>query len=131
MVWLINAKGLIEGTGNPLAPEASVIIKDDIIVYADSSKRIPPLSSPYKVIDLSNDYVLPGLINTHVHLTFSTGSNPRHDLLNESDEELVSRAARNAATLPKSGGTTVRDCGAPGTTTFRLRDVVRRDWRLQ
>ncbi|MBF9235421.1 amidohydrolase family protein [Microvirga alba] len=64
------------------------------------------------VIDLSGSWVLPGLINTHVHLEFSASSQPLADFEAETAEERLLRAAGNAHRLLTSGVTTARDCGS-------------------
>ncbi|MGO4572649.1 amidohydrolase family protein [Microvirga sp. 2TAF3] len=64
------------------------------------------------MIDLTGLWVLPGLINTHVHLEFSASSRPLADFESETAEERLLRAAGNAHRLLTSGVTTARDCGS-------------------
>jgi imidazolonepropionase-like amidohydrolase len=58
-------------------------------------------------IDASGKWVIPGLIDAHVHLLLSMDS-PRDD----SEEQRLLKAARNARRHLLAGITTVRDCGA-------------------
>lgn len=64
------------------------------------------------LLDLSGHWVLPGLINTHVHLDFSAGADPLADFYAETPPERLLRAAGNAHRLLMSGVTTARDCGS-------------------
>ncbi len=63
-------------------------------------------------IDLGNVYLMPGLVNTHVHLEFSASPDPLRDFKRESVSERLSRAVRNARSMLLSGVTTARDCGS-------------------
>ena len=76
--------------------------------------RIPaPEAGPSRTgFDLGDAYLMPGLINTHVHLEFSASPDPLRDFNGEPVSERLSRAIRNARTMLRSGVTTVRDCGS-------------------
>ena len=65
---LLTHVTLIDGSGAPAQADMSIAISDGRIaaVYPDGS-RAPPKSA--HVEDLSGRYVIPGLIDAHVHLT--------------------------------------------------------------
>lgn len=83
---------IIDGTGAAPLPGRSLLIKDGKIAAIKPAGKIKP-SSKTQIIDLEGTYVLPGLIDGHVHLT------PWRDR----DEKLEALLA--------SGVTTVRDMG--------------------
>lgn len=82
----------------------------------DAVEAVSAVPAENKVLDLSGQWVLPGLINTHVHLDFSASADPLADFYSESPAERLLRAAGNAHRLLMSGVTTARDCGSHWTT---------------
>ncbi len=73
--------------------------------------------------------ILPGLIDTHVHLVFSareTNEAIIEQVTRESDEQLLERALANARAALRVGLTTVRDCGGRGRVVQQVRDRIRR-----
>jgi imidazolonepropionase-like amidohydrolase len=69
--------------------------------------------------------ILPGFVDSHVHLTFSAGVFPVRDLQSDTDGRLVLRAAANAREALQAGVTTVRDLGARNRTALEVRDAIR------
>lgn len=65
---LLTHATIIDGTGSPARPDMSLAIEDGRIaaIYPDGSRAIPKTA---RVEDLSGRYVIPGLIDAHVHLT--------------------------------------------------------------
>ncbi|MGD8306111.1 MAG: amidohydrolase family protein [Ignavibacteria bacterium] len=62
---------LIDGNGGTPIPDATVIIKDSLIIYAgSSSSAIIPDSST--IIDAGGKTILPGFFNAHVHYSNNT-----------------------------------------------------------
>jgi imidazolonepropionase-like amidohydrolase len=83
------------------------------------------------LIDLSDHFVLPGLIDCHVHLTGEFGPRHKLDLVEESPAGVALHAARHARVTLEAGFTTVRDLGeigAPGDAIFALRNAVARGY---
>ena len=72
-------------------------------------------------IDLGNVYMMPGLINTHVHLEFSASPDPLREFRGESASVRFARAVRNARLMLLSGVTTLRDCGSSQDLLARFR----------
>jgi imidazolonepropionase-like amidohydrolase len=77
-------------------------------------------------VDVANRSVLPGLIDCHVHLTWSAQASPVATLIaeRESPATLALRAAANAWAALQRGTTTVRDLGSPNEAIFPLRDAI-------
>ncbi|MET3666674.1 amidohydrolase family protein [Caulobacter sp. 1776] len=78
------------------------------------------------VVDLKDSFVLPGLIDSHVHLTHEQNPNGRLQAVTRSsaDEALV--GAGFARKTLMAGFTTVADLGADNKAIFALRDGIKR-----
>ncbi len=79
-----------------------------------------------RVVDLKDSFVLPGLIDSHVHLTHQQSPTSRLDNVTRSsaDEALV--GAGFARKTLMAGFTTVADLGAENQAIFALRDGIKR-----
>lgn len=65
---VLSHAAIIDGTGTPPTRNMTILIEDGRIaaIYPDGSRAAP---SGAKVEELSGRYVIPGLIDAHVHLT--------------------------------------------------------------
>lgn len=79
-----------------------------------------------RIVDLRDEFVLPGLIDSHVHLTSQQNPNARLEsvTLSSADEAMV--GARYARRTLMAGFTTVADLGADNEAIFALRGAVAR-----
>ncbi|WP_351232329.1 amidohydrolase family protein [Streptomyces sp. NPDC002133] len=105
--------------GFSLSGPATVHVSGDRIVRVDRTGALPADGS--EVIDLGRSAcLLPGLIDTHVHLAFDAGPDPVTSLAATSDSNLLAhmRAAARSALL--AGITTVRDLGDRGYLSLAL-----------
>ncbi len=121
---VVHAGTLIAVPGERPRAEASVLIAGDVIVeirdgYADIDGA--------EVVDLKNFHVLPGLIDSHVHLTSELGPTGRLDAVEFSDADFAMKGAHFAKLTLDAGFTTVQDVGARGEDAiFALRDAINR-----
>ncbi|HEV7348250.1 metal-dependent hydrolase family protein [Telluribacter sp.] len=76
-----------------------------------------------KVIDLKNKYVLPGLIDMHVHLESETRRGGSYDRYVQNPPDVAFQAAKYAKITLLAGFTTVRDLGGSGVNVA-LRNAV-------
>lgn len=76
-----------------------------------------------EVIDLGRLTVLPGLIDSHTHLTFDPGGFGYQSLGISVPREALT-GAKNARLTIEAGFTTVRNVGARGYTDIALRDAI-------
>lgn len=66
------------------------------------------------IINLEGKYILPGLIDCHVHLATPPGEDGLKDTLNQDYSTSLLRQPYLAHQILKRGFTTVRDCGGAG-----------------
>ena len=60
---------LIDGTGQSPRPDMDVVVSGERIVRVVPDRELPPdLLTKAKVVDLRGRYLMPGLIDSHVHL---------------------------------------------------------------
>ena len=79
-----------------------------------------------KVVDLKDSFVLPGLIDSHVHLTGQQGPTSRLDEVTQSSADQAMVGAGYARKTLMAGFTTVADLGADNHAIFALRDGIKR-----
>lgn len=77
-------------------------------------------------VDLKDRFVLPGLIDCHVHLTTEFTPDLRLRVVVDTDADTALRGAAFAKKTLEAGFTTVRDLGAANGVSFALRDAINR-----
>lgn len=115
-VQRIVARQLLVGRGDPV-PHATVVIEDGRITYAGPSPNAPDTRGADVI---GCDTVLPGLWDAHVHLIGLPDLNLARTATDRT-EQLVLRAARDAAAALRMGVTTVREVGGLGIHLEKIR----------
>lgn len=124
MPKLIKTKGLVDVEAEAILPRAFVLVEDDKISAVGSQQDLENSESLGEIIDLSSEYLLPGLINSHAHLCLPADGTPLAAFYSETNEIWMLTAARNARQALMSGVTTVRDCGDRDGLVFQLRRAI-------
>lgn len=120
----IHAGRLLDQPGKPVRGATTVIVTDGKIVRVQDGFAAPPAGAT--LIDLSKSFVLPGLIDSHVHLDSDAGGNAALiEGLTSSDASTAFRAAANAKKTLMAGFTTVRNLGDNTGATLALRDAIK------
>jgi imidazolonepropionase-like amidohydrolase len=109
-------------TGRETA-DATVLIVGERIAQVGAGATIA-IPSDARRIDMKGRYLLPGLMNMHVHLGLKLPGAAGAALNNETDTEEVLRMAGNARKSLWSGVTTVRLVGEDHGTDFALRAAI-------
>jgi imidazolonepropionase-like amidohydrolase len=121
---VIHAGRLIDGVSNAPRTNVSILIHDDRIVAVEPGFVAPKGA---EVVDLSQDTVLPGLIDCHDHITSSfDGGNPiaRRVTVTDLDDTFISVGSAKA-TL-EAGFTSIRDVGADPYVIIALKKAVQK-----
>jgi len=108
-------------SGNTLNDQVIVVEGDKIVSVgpASSAKSDPGAET----VNLPNATVLPGLIDSHTHLTFEP-KNLGYESLGISVPREALSGAKNARVTLLAGFTTVRNVGASGYSDIALRDAI-------
>jgi imidazolonepropionase-like amidohydrolase len=123
---LCSADRLFDATGAATILHPVVQIDGDRIDSIQSKSAIPP---GVEHRSFTGCTILPGLIDTHVHLIFSaleTNEEIIEQVGRETEQQLLDRALANARAALFAGVTTVRDCGGKGRITQEVRERIRR-----
>lgn len=119
---LLKNGNLIDGIADGVEENVHVFINEDSIT--EVTKKLPNSTEEYEVIDCTGQYILPGLIDCHVHLVWDGSANPQAIIEHEPDESIILDAYSHAMDTLRLGITTVRDLGAPRGTVMNLRNKI-------
>ncbi len=123
VVTVIHAGKLLDKPGNPPRGPSTLIIRNGKIAELLSGHQPGPAGAT--LIDLKDKFVLPGLIDSHVHLDSDAGGNAALiEAVTDSPARAAYRAAGNAKKTLMAGFTTVRNMGDGTGATLALRDAV-------
>lgn len=121
--YVIYAGTLLDGAGDRPKHEVSIAVHDDRILSVKPGYI--QATNGQTVIDLKAYTVLPGLIDTHVHITsgLPKGDPVAYRLTHKSlDVALASIPSARATLL--AGFTTIRNLGAPAGTDVALKRAI-------
>jgi imidazolonepropionase-like amidohydrolase len=116
---IIHAGRLISDASTAAAGPSTITVVDGKITAISSGLK--PAEQGIKLIDLSTKTVLPGLIDSHVHLSGDPGGDYRNEAVDPNEWGVVV-GAKNARLSALAGFTTVRDMGSAPLVGFVLRD---------
>ena len=114
----LRAAWLFDGTGSALIPDPLVMIDGGTIVAVGSATAAPQGAD---VVDLGGAALLPGLVDTHVHLAFDASADPVGALAGRSGEQAVEAMISAGQAALRGGVTTVRDLGDRDYLSLGLR----------
>ncbi len=119
---LIHAGKLLAVPGEGYVSSKTIVITDDKITAIQDGFTKPTKGDT--VIDLKNAYVMPGLIDSHVHLLSEFSPTARMKILSYSVTDEAFDGAMNANKTLLAGFTTVQDVGGSNDAIFALRDAI-------
>jgi imidazolonepropionase-like amidohydrolase len=122
-VVAIEAGQLLDKPGSTPRGASTIIVRDGRIAEIRDGHGNAPQGA--WLVDLRDKFVLPGLIDSHVHLDSDAGVNAALvEAVTSSDAVTAFRAAANAKKTLMAGFTTVRNLGDGTGATLALRDAI-------
>ncbi|MFE6026739.1 amidohydrolase family protein [Streptomyces niveus] len=116
---------LLPEPGGATVPDGAVLVRDGVIATAGPAREVcAAAGDDVPVTAFPDSTLLPGLIDTHVHLVFDASPDPVSALRAADDRTLLLAMARRAGQLLDSGVTTARDLGDRGQLGAVLREAV-------
>ncbi len=126
-VSVVQADRVLAEPGKaPRGPTSIVIEQGRIVALLDGRQPGPAGAT---VIDLGPRFVLPGLIDSHVHLASDAGGQAALiERVTSSPGQDALRAQWNGMKTLRAGFTTVRNLGDRSGATLALRDAIEAGW---
>lgn len=119
----IHAGALLDRPGQAPRGASTVIVRGGRVEAVRDGYVAPPAGA--RVIDLKDQFVLPGLIDMHVHIFADDDKQrARMEALNRDVEDEVLIGVDNARRTLEAGFTTIRDLGSDPRSVMSLRDAI-------
>lgn len=121
----IQAGNLYDGQSDSLSSSTTVVVEGDTITRILQGHPKPPGGAT--VVDLKNSTVLPGFIDSHVHLSGEFNHDSYLNKYRWDSADYAVRSTANARKTLEAGFTTVRDLGdsSPGfSVVYALKKAI-------
>ncbi|WP_404354861.1 amidohydrolase family protein [Cytobacillus firmus] len=120
--WILKGGSIIDGLNDGLRENSYIKVENGRITEVKEGE--PGDAEGFEVINCTGKYILPGLIDCHVHLVWNGSADPQSVIKNEENDRIALEAYKHALDTLKLGVTTVRDLGAPDRTVLHVRNVI-------
>ena len=111
-------------TGDETVTDGAVVLGDRTVDWAGPAGALPAEHLSLPRADYPGATIMPGLIDSHVHLAFDGGPNPAARMRAETDEQQLMLMLHSARELLGVGVTTARDLGSRGYLAVAVRDAI-------
>ncbi|MFK7915824.1 MAG: amidohydrolase family protein [Pseudomonadales bacterium] len=118
---LTNAT-LFTGIDDQVVEQAAVWMNGDHIEYAGPAAGLPSAPANAKVIDVQGNFVMPGMTETHAHLSFADAS--PFAIGDTSVEDATITAVKNARLMLAAGFTSAVSFGSTYQIDVALRNAI-------
>ncbi|WP_018995484.1 Xaa-Pro dipeptidase [Hirschia maritima] len=118
---LITNSNLVDVMDGKLLKDQTIVIQGNKIIYVGSKNNAP--EGNWNNIDLKGATLLPGLSDSHVHLT-SNANDHGYRRLAVSTPRSAINGVKNANKTLLAGFTSVRNLGAPGYADIALKEAI-------
>ena len=115
---------LFNGLEEIAVPDQTIVIEDDRVSHVGASSDAPRPGPGDEIIDHGSDFVMPGLIDIHVHLSYGNAQANEDIDMYSPPEFRALRALYAAQKVLKSGYTSMADPASTGRCTPAVRDAI-------
>ncbi len=119
---VLTAPRVVTGEGS--VADGAVVIGNGALEWVGPVAGLPAQFAGWARSDYPGATILPGLIDSHVHLAFDGGPDPAARMQGESDEQQLVLMLHSARELLGVGVTTARDLGARSFLGVVARDAI-------
>jgi len=123
MEFVLTGATLIDGLGGDPLENSAVYVKGERIAWAGSAADLPEAAQNATQVDISGKWLLPGLIDAHIHVCYN-GAESVFALLERHRDALVLEAVDIVRRILSHGTTTVRDIGGEKYIEMSLRQAI-------
>ena len=128
-VRVIHAGSLLAVPGERVLRERTIVVEGEYIREIQQGFADPSaFGRNATLINLSDAFVLPGLMDMHVHLQGELGPENDAEDLKMSSQEIQMRSTMFGVRTLLAGFTTVRDVGNSGQEMYALRRGIEEGW---
>ncbi len=128
-ITVIYAGELLAVPGEKVLKEHTIVIEDQLIKQVMKGYiNANDIDKDANVINLKNSFVLPGLMDMHVHLQGELGPDNIKDSMKMSAQLKGMRSTHYGMKTLMAGFTTVRDVGSDSQYMYAYRDAVDNGW---
>lgn len=126
---VIHAGQLLAVPGERPASNQTIVVTDGRVDEVVNGFAAPgSFGAEVTFVDLSDKFVLPGLMDMHVHLQEELGPDNDRDALKMSPQLKQMRSLHFAMKTLLAGFTTVRDVGSSAQEMYAMRDAIDSGW---
>lgn len=125
MEYVLTGATLIDGNGGEPLENAAAHVVGERIAWVGGMADLPREALDAEQIDVSGKWLLPGLIDAHIHICYN-GSESVFALLEKPRDDLVLEAVDICRRTLSHGVTTVRDVGGEQYIEMGLRRAIDR-----
>lgn len=120
----IKCGKLFTSTEDTARVDQTLVVEDGRLTFIGASSEAPPVAPGDDVLDYSNHFVMPGMIDAHVHLSYGNAKTEEDIDLFAPVEYRALRGLHAAQRVLKAGFTSLADPATTSVVTLAVRDAI-------
>ncbi|MBZ0298382.1 MAG: amidohydrolase family protein [Anaerolineae bacterium] len=121
--YVVTGATLIDGTGAEPVANAALFVHDGRVAWAGPMNQLPAEVRKADEVDAAGRWVIPGLIDAHVHICWN-GRESVLDLIHRDRDLIILEAVDTVRRILETGTTTVRDIGGHDYVEMSIRKAI-------